>query len=279
MTALESPATQAPARTRAASRSRAVLQSIASSRDPVSLGQVMEVAGLQTRVDHKYLLTPEQFATLVGDLGPRFRALEIGGRRLFGYESAYFDSPDLALFRAHRQGRRRRYKIRTRNYLDSRESLFEVKLEGRREETVKHRIPYPFEDRGRINRPARDFLEGVLRSEYGLQPPQLVPSVTTRYGRATLVDLGEGARLTCDVDLECALGDRSEWGPDRVLVESKSTGSGFADRALAARGVRPVSVSKYCVGIALLHPQLPANRWNRILRHEFGWRPRRACYG
>jgi hypothetical protein len=277
MTALASATCGAPARTAAASRSRAVLQAVASGSASVALPQVMEVAGLQTRVDRKYLLTPEQFATLAGDLGCRFRALQIGGRRLFGYESAYFDSPDLALYRAHRQGRRRRYKVRSRSYLDSEECLFEVKLEGRRAETVKHRVPYPFEERGAINRAAAAFLEGVLHDEYRLRPPELVPSVTTRYRRATLVDLDEGSRLTCDVDLECVLDGRSEWGPDRVLVESKSTGSGFADRALAARGVRGVSVSKYCLGVALLHPWLPANRWNRILRGEFGWSPQRAC--
>jgi hypothetical protein len=54
-------------------------------------------------------------------------------------------------------------------------------------------------------------------------------------------------------------------------VESKSTGVGSADRALAGRGVRPVSLSKYCVGIALTRPGATANRWNRILRREFGW--------
>ena len=30
-------------------------------------------------------------------------------------------------------------------------------------------------------------------------------------------------------------------------------------------------MSKYCVGIALLHPHLPANCWNRILRERLSW--------
>ncbi len=288
MTALEphrqhSAYVSSPSRTSAAksvaSRSRATLHAVAAAQDAVSLDEVMEVAGLQTRVDKKYLLTPEAFATLAGDLDGRFRALQIDERRLFRYESVYFDTPDRALFRAHRQGRRLRYKVRTRSYLDSGECLFEVKLEGRRKATVKRRMAYPLEARDRMTGQARDFLEGVLLQEYDLRPPELVPSVTTRYGRATLVDLREGARLTCDVDLQCSEGGRQVRGPDRVLVESKSTGSGLADRALAARGIRPVSVSKYCVGVALLHPHLPANRWNQILRREFGWHPERPCYG
>jgi hypothetical protein len=35
--------------------------------------------------------------------------------------------------------------------------------------------------------------------------------------------------------------------------------------------VRPVSVSKYCVGVALLHPEVPANPWQRMLRRNFGY--------
>jgi hypothetical protein len=35
-------------------------------------------------------------------------------------------------------------------------------------------------------------------------------------------------------------------------------------------GVRPVSVSKYCVGVAALHPELPSNPWRRTLRRYFG---------
>ncbi len=237
---------------------------------PVSLDEVMEVAGLQTRLEKKYLLTPEEFVALADEL-EGFRVLQIDGQRLFGYESAYFDSPDLELFRAHRQGRRLRYKVRTRTYLDSGESLFEVKLKGGRGQTVKLRLPYKFEDRSRITGEAQDFLEDALLDNYHVRPPKLVPSLTTRYSRATFVDLTDGARLTCDIDLACTAQDDTKQGPDLILVESKSTGSGRADDILAGMGVRPVSVSKYCIGIALTNPEMPANKWNRMLSNQFGW--------
>ena len=261
---------EAPRRT-PASRSKAMLHSIAARKAPVSLDDVMEVAGLQTRQEKKYLLTPEQFVALADELAD-FHVLQIDGQRLFGYESAYFDSPDLELFRAHRQGRRLRYKVRTRTYLDSGESLFEVKLKGGRGETIKLRLPYQFKDRSRITGEAQDFLEDALLDNYHVRPPQLVPSLTTRYSRATFVDVTDGARLTCDIDLACTAHDETRQGPDLILVESKSTGPGRADDVLAGMGVRPVSVSKYCIGIALTNPELPANKWNRMLRDQFGWR-------
>jgi hypothetical protein len=63
-----------------------------------------------------------------------------------------------------------------------------------------------------------------------------------------------------------------------VLVESKSSGHGGSavDRFLRELGVRPASVSKYCVGIAALHPDLPSNPWHQTLRRYFT-PPQTAC--
>jgi len=249
-----------------------VLTSVSNRLDGVELAEVLAEAALQTRVDRKYLLTPEQFQGLAQRVGSTFRVLDIGGQRIFGYESVYFDTPALDLFRAHRQGRRRRYKARVRTYLDTGACMFEVKLKGRRGETVKHRLPYALEDRERLNDEAAEFLGGLLHQEYGEAMPDLEPAVTTSYSRVTLVDLVVGARLTCDVDLVCSRGQLRVQGSDMILVESKCSGAGSAaDQALRQMGVRAISVSKYCVAVALLDRTLPANKWNRTLRSHFGW--------
>ena len=50
--------------------------------------------------------------------------------------------------------------------------------------------------------------------------------------------------------------------------------SGRRSAAVAVRmrelGVRPASVSKYCVAVAALHPELPSNPWHQTLRRYFG---------
>ena len=254
------------------SRSLESVTGLACALPGVGLDEVLSEAALQTRIDRKYLLTPDQFDELGRRISGSFRVLDIDGRRVFGYESVYFDTPALDLFRAHRQGRRRRYKTRVRTYLDSGSCMFEVKLKGRRGETVKHRRPYDVGDRHRLNDEAAAFLSGLLRSEYGEAMPDLQPSVTTCYSRLTLVDVEAGARLTCDVDLVCSRGSQRERGSDLILVESKSSGSGStADEALRQMGVRSISISKYCIAVALLHRHLAANKWNRTLRASFGW--------
>ena len=97
----------------------------------------------------------DTFTALAAELRASHRVLEIDGRREFTYRTTYFDTPDLRVFRDHQQRRRRRYKARSREYVDSGARMFEVKLKGARGRTVKHRMPY---DRDGLSAPALAFL-------------------------------------------------------------------------------------------------------------------------
>lgn len=239
----------------------------------VPLDEVIAMADLQTRTDRKYLIPVAAFEYLLLRLGARLSVLAIEGRSLFRYESVYFDTGDLLAYHLHAHDRRRRFKVRTRAYLDSGACVLEVKTEGGRGETVKDRLPYAIADRHTLTPAARTFA-GTRIADPALVP-RLRAAVTTTYHRATLVDLRSGSRLTADVDLLFAGQAGSRHGPPgTVLVETKSIGAATpADALLWRLGHRPVSVSKYCVGLALLHPSLPANRWHRELRTHFGWSP------
>ncbi|MFB6722056.1 polyphosphate polymerase domain-containing protein [Kribbella sp. NPDC056345] len=235
----------------------------------ITLPEVLAEAALQVRVDRKYLVPLETFVELTARLRATFAALWIDGRCSFRYESVYFDTADHELYRQHLQGRRRRYKLRTRAYLDSGECSLEIKLKGARSETIKSRVDYPLPDRARLTPPAWDFVTERLQTEYGVPPePRLGPALATTYRRSTLVDPVGHARLTCDTDLRfSAPGHSVQVRPDVVLVESKTAGrAGTADDVLRELGVRPISVSKYCVAVALLNPRLRANPWHRTLQ-------------
>jgi hypothetical protein len=242
---------------------------------PTSLSEVLAVAALQTRVDTKYLVPLDAFDRLLEHWGERLRVLEIDGSRLFRYESVYFDTSALTTYRQHAHGRRRRVKVRTRAYLDSGECLLELKRVGPRGVTMKDRHPYPTEERCELNDQAREFVAERVAS--ALDVGDLHRVITTGYRRATMIDVRSGNRITWDVNLRFAndVGERS--GPGGVvLLESKA--SGWArplEFELHRLGVRQLSLSKYGVGMALLDPTLPGNRWNRVLREYFGWTPAR----
>jgi len=241
----------------------------------ITLDDVIAMADLQIRVDRKYIVPLDVFQRLITTIGDRLFALDIDHLRVFQYESVYFDTASLSAYRRHAHGRRRRFKIRTRAYLDSAECLFEVKLESGRGETVKKRLPYAVDDRHVLTPAAREFAMGHIGDARAVA--ELTEVVTSAYARATLVDPAAGNRLTCDVDMLFAAGGRERYGPrETVLVESKTLGgAAIADAVLWQLGHRPISISKYCAGMAMLRPELPANRWNRELRTHFGWEPRR----
>ncbi|HEX4813864.1 MAG TPA: polyphosphate polymerase domain-containing protein [Nonomuraea sp.] len=241
-----------------------VLAGVAAGARPVGLDDVPE---LMSRVDAKYLVTASTVARLAAELGDRFAVLRIGGRRQFRYSSTYFDTPDLLTFRQHRQDRRRRFKLRTRTYVDGGGRWLELKLKGARGGTDKHRIPYDDAPARTLTGTAMDFVSDTLLAELRLPAPDpLLPVLSTDYRRVTLVDRLGKARLTCDTGLICRDADRAVPARrDLVLLESKSAdGRALADRLLRAMGVRPVSVSKYCLAVAALR-SCPANRWHPVL--------------
>jgi hypothetical protein len=137
--------------------------------------------------------------------------------------------------------------------------VFEVKLKGPRDRTVKAQLPYSLADRTHITPLARAFLVDRLEKAYGQSAPRLAARVTTLYRRTTLVDLDRGTRLTCDVDLAYIGNGRRAVGPSQyVLVESKGVAPHRdADATLRRLGLRPIQMSKYCVAVALLFPGRP----------------------
>jgi hypothetical protein len=257
---------------RATAAARAVVAA-AEMVDPIGLAELMELAELQTRVDRKYFVPAEVFCQLIGEVAGQLRVLEIDGLRSFGYESVYFDTPDLSTYRAHLQRRRHRFKARTRTYIDSGLCMFEVKLTGARGETVKQRVPHPVEDRTELTDQALAHLADSLCQAYHQDVPAGIrPTLVTTYRRTTFVSRTGEARLTCDTGLVCLdVHNEVRDTGTHVLVESKAgtRGGSTADRVLRDLGVRPAAVSKYCVAVAALHPELPSNPWHQTLRRYF----------
>lgn len=242
---------------------------------PIGLDELQRAADLQTRMDRKYIVEPELAVRAVRTLAPTLRVLAIDDLRDFSYDSVYFDTPTLDSYLGAATGRRRRFKVRTRSYLDAGECVLEVKTAGGRGHTVKERLPYRLDLRAALDAGARDFLH-----RHRIDPSvtaRLTETLTTRYQRSTLLG-DDGARFTLDTRLRCSTpaGASVDLG-GKVLVETKSPGPATAlDRLLWGLGVRPVAVSKYGTGLAALTPGLPAHKWNTTLRRYFGWAPTRG---
>jgi hypothetical protein len=237
----------------------------------VGLAELEERAALLSRVDRKYLLPAAAVDRLVEQLAPAAAVLDIDGCRQFRYESLYFDTPELTSFHRTAHRHRRRFKIRTRTYLDSGSCWLEVKVPGPRGSTVKYRSPHDPGRRDDVG-PGLAFVDDAF-ARHGFTAAGrsgLRPTLRTAYLRCTLLLPGCGSRVTVDTDLRWTAGDRELRLPGTAVVETKNglVASG-ADRELWRRGHRPVALSKYATGLAALHTDLPAAPWKRVLRQHF----------
>lgn len=225
-------------------------------------------------METKYLVSRAAFVALAERLGESHAVLEVGGTRAFAYRTTYFDTPELRTYRDHLQGRRRRFKCRTRDYRDSDSCSFEVKLKGPRGRTVKHRMAYASELREEVSPMALAYLGEALRRSYGaVLGEELAPTLELAYSRVTLVGRSLDERLTCDFDLGFVAPDGAggRLVEDSLIVETKSArGVTDVDRILWSLGARPVrGCSKYCLGVGFTRPELKANRFRPLLRRYF----------
>ena len=241
----------------------------AAGLDTISLADLTDIAGLDSRVDRKYIVDPVQLQMLIDGLGDRLVALDIDGRTDFHYESSYFDTPELDAYLGSALNHVDRLKVRTRTYLDLASTKVEVKVQDATGITRKFRQDHPFEMRQTLTEDARWFVESI--SPRMGHAALLVPVMTTAYRRATLVDRQSVARMTIDANLRCADWNGGAVGmPDHFIVEVKSPfGFSHMDQWAWRHGLEPVKVSKFATGLAALNPQLPSEKWTDVLEKYF----------
>lgn len=244
----------------------------------VSLEDLNTQAALQTRVDRKYILAAHEATAVIAALPADAYVLEVDGERALRYASRYYDTPTLDSYLGAARGRRRRFKVRSRSYVDSGGQFLEVKTRGGRSSTVKDRVPVAT---SRLDEAGVQYAAEMLTDagipEAGSIAERLQPTLETRYRRATLLlpadasGVISASRATIDIDLEWAdvRGERMQL-PGAVIIETKSgQRPGALDRALWRHGHRPASISKYGTGLAALRPALPSNKWRRVLSDHF----------
>ena len=241
--------------------------------DPISLEELNNRAELLTRTDRKYIIDAEQAQRLLPELSADCQVLEINGKHGSDYSSVYFDDPHRASYLSAAHKRRRRFKIRTRSYLDSNLCFLEVKIEGAREQTVKERIEQPFADRFTLTTQGQDYIGQILAHGSGELPvllDQLHPVLESSYRRTTLFHADSSSRVTVDERLawSCPATSRTLNCAQIVLETKAALNAGPVDKMLWRAGIRPARISKFATGLSLLNPQLPANRWHHTVSRK-----------
>ena len=229
----------------------------------VSLVETERVS-LMNRSDTKYVLHTSQLHDILFALAPAYTVLDIDGNRLFHYDGIYFDTDDRRLYLQHHNGKLNRYKVRTRRYNENDRSFFEVKQKVNSRRTIKWRVPLA----GELSEMREDAAQ-LIRQATDLNPERLYPVLQIQYARLTLVHPVRSERVTIDMSLQYN-SPASSFGLNGVVIaevkqERFSRQSEFM-QLMQNMHIPPVSISKYCAGMAMTYSNLKYNRFKDKLR-------------
>lgn len=226
------------------------VNSVLQQMDGLSLQQLDGVE-LLNRVDSKYVFHFKHFISILHELAPHYHVLDIDGRRIFNYESLYFDTPEWLLYRFHHSGRPNRVKVRYRRYMDSGLTFFEVKYKVNGLRTDKKRFRETT-----IHETLRAKEKELIFHKY-LNNDELCKKLWIRFKRITLAAKNFSERATLDLNITFDNFTRETGFPQLVIAEVKQDKSSVFSpmiQAFKKRHFEQIGFSKYATGIALLEP-------------------------
>ena len=218
---------------------------------------------LLNRVDQKFIFRYEELESMLKEVLNDYNILAIDDKRLFQYNTLYFDTTAYTSYIDHHNGKPNRYKIRYRKYQDSGDVFFEIKKKIKGLRTDKHRVPTE-------NIPqALGNAEKELLSECVKDGLQLVPTMWVNYKRLTLMSRETEERVTIDLNLHLKKETEEVSLEGLVIVEVKqakaSRNSPFLE-CLREKQIRETRISKYTIAVALLNHEIKRNAFGSKLR-------------
>ena len=240
------------------------IKSILKQYQPITLSEMDEVA-LMERVDDKYTISYEELMNILENISSEYFCLEIDGKRSFTYQTEYLDTIDNLLFKNHQNGKLNRYKIRFRDYIESKKTFLEIKFKSNKRVTKKTRIRVPFQEKN-ITKTCKDFIE--TKSPYLTK--NLDIKVKNSFDRITLVNLISKERVTLDFNLKFSnpsLGTKSKLDNVGIIEIKREKGNKKSQllSILKRKRIRPTRFSKYTIGSCLLDSNLKYNNFKRKL--------------
>ena len=241
------------------------IESVLTGLRAISLEEVLK-ASLMRRKDSKYVFDVRLMPAILEKISVQYRVLDIEEVRAQDYQTFYYDTPDLAMYHMHHRGRVNRHKIRFRKYGSSNLMFFEVKKKNVKGVTVKNRMKA---ENGEVL--IRSTEEEFLAEFTPFRYDNIGPVLENSFNRITLVNETQTERITLDYNLHfsSSVSTAKIDIPGVAIAEIKYAdhlaGSSF-HTALRSAGITPRRISKYCLGMAMLNPELKQNLFKQKVR-------------
>jgi hypothetical protein len=230
--------------------------------DKVNLPDLDQVK-LMNRTDLKFCMHINQLPSVLETLQSDYSVLEIKGETIFNYDNTYFDTLDNQMYLSHQNGKRNRFKIRIRNYVESNLNFLEIKFKNNKGRTIKDRIE-KLEFIPELNSSEQNFLENACP----FTSDQLEPKINSFFKRFTMVNKNFTERVTFDIYPGFKNPEKEITLDNLVIIEikqNKSANLAVITKVLQEKKIIRNGFSKYCIGRSLLEDNIKKNNFKPLI--------------
>jgi len=231
------------------------LEQSMSSLNTISLKE-LDSLKLLNRVDTKFVFNIDVLPSILAEIENDYEVLMIGERKIFQYESLYFDTKNFDHYLAHHNGKPNRIKVRFRKYTDSGDVYFEIKKRVKDSRTDKHRIKLD-EIHSSLNGAETSLMKSLKLSSENLEN-----KIWINYNRITLASRSTKERVTIDLNLTFDTNIKKKIFPNIIVAEIKqdkfSRVSKFVS-VLRKYNIPEFRISKYAIAIAMMEEGIKSN--------------------
>jgi hypothetical protein len=239
-------------------------ENVLKRMNAISLEEMKDIR-LMNRMDYKFVASLSLLPELLEAMLPCYKLQVINGSYIAPYSTQYLDTSKLDMFAMHQNGKLNRQKIRIRSYIDSDLSFLEIKSKNNRGRTNKMRIPVAKSHLTSINELNSEKL--FLDENSLFDSETLNPVLTNNFQRITLVNNRCTERVTIDFNLSFMnyRTGKKKSIENLMILELKQGDCSHSDfRDILSRfRIKPMSFSKYCMGIVWTDPDIKYNRFKK----------------
>ncbi len=220
----------------------------------------MDGVKLLDRIDSKFIFNVTLLPELLELVSNDYKILSIDNNSIFEYHSIYFDNNELQFYFDHHRGKPNRIKIRYREYKDSGLVFFELKRKINGIRTIKNRLKTS-NTNTTLNGKESEFLDKFKVSDNSLKA-----IIEIDYQRITLVHKNNNERVTIDLNIKFDNYSQHKQFDKLAVVEIKQNRYNRYSpiiNVLRKLSIKPLSISKYALGMAITHPELKQNNFKQ----------------
>lgn len=222
----------------------------------ITLKELEKKTTWKERTDVKYITHVSTLDSLHEILSKEYLILEDEGKRSIQYKTEYWDTSRHDMFYQHQLDHPYRYKIRKRQYDNQNDYWMEVKqkIYGK---TTKYRL---------LN-PSPNETEKFISTNSPFKQCDLKSTIFIYYERMTFVHKNLPIKITIDKNMKVGNNHRSIPFDNVSIIEIKTENNDFTSNIvdiIESQGIKPCNISKYCVGMAKMYPEMKKN----IVKHK-----------